>query len=360
MAAAIELGRQGLGVCAPNPAVGALLVKDHLIIGRGGTRPGGRPHAETEALLDAGDNARGATLYVSLEPCSHYGVTPPCTEAIIRAGVTRVVSAREDPDPRVAGRGHAMLANAGIEVSCGLMAREALRANLGHILRVSKGRPMVTVKLAMTADGYAAAAMGQARLKITGDAANSFTHSQRAEHDAILIGSGTATADDPLLTVRLSGFEDRKPLRIILDSDLGIAPQSQLAATAFSIPTLVIAGEHASTDAASVLRAKQVEVDFLPRDGAGHLNLSAVMHHLAVRGLTRIFVEAGPILAKALIENGFADVIILLKSPNLLGGGGTLALSPETETMLNDPAQYQITDKRQIGPDWMSRYERVF
>jgi diaminohydroxyphosphoribosylaminopyrimidine deaminase/5-amino-6-(5-phosphoribosylamino)uracil reductase len=360
MAMAIELGRQGLGLCAPNPAVGAVLVKDHVIVGRGWTKRGGRPHAETEALRDAGEKAHGATLYVSLEPCSHHGVTPPCAEAIIQAGVVRVVSAQEDPDPRVAGCGHAMLRNAGIDVICGLMAREARQANLGHILRVSRGRPMLTLKLAMTADGYAAGVKGAPRLKITGEAANRFTHKLRAEHDAILIGSGTAREDDPLLTVRLPGMEDRKPLRIILDSNLSLSPQSQLAATADRVPTWVIGGEGASEAAAAALRGAQIEVILLPRNADQQLDLGAVIQQLAARGLTRIFCEAGPTLARALIANGFADAVILLKSPEFLGGEGRLALTPEIEAMLNDFTQFECVEKRQIGTDWMSRYERVF
>lgn len=218
MAAAIALGRRELGATAPNPSVGALVVRDGVIVGRGWTRAGGRPHAETEALRDAGEQARGATLYVSLEPCSHHGVTPPCAIAIVAAGVAQVVSALDDPDPRVAGRGHALLREAGIAVTTGVLSEAALRANLGHILRVTEGRPMVTLKLAETADGFAADAVGRPRLMITGPAAGNVVQNMRATHDAIMIGSGTAHADDPRLDVRLPGLAGRRPLRVVLDT----------------------------------------------------------------------------------------------------------------------------------------------
>src|SRR3954451_6954122 len=212
LSAAWALGGRALGRAPPNPAVGAVVVRDGVIVGRGWTRDGGRPHAETEALDDAGQAARGATLYVGLEPRSHYGKTPPCADAIIAAGIARVVSALEDPDPRVAGRGHARLRAAGIEVATGIGAEEARRANLGHILRVTQGRPMVTLKLAETADGFAASANAHdPRLMITGQAANNRVQMMRALHDAIMIGAGTALGDDPLLTVRLPGLDKRSP-----------------------------------------------------------------------------------------------------------------------------------------------------
>lgn len=207
MAAAIALGRRGQGLCAPNPAVGALIVRDGVIVGRGWTKPGGRPHAETEALRAAGDRAQGATIYVTLEPCSHHGATPPCAEAIIAAKIARVVYAACDPDPRVAGRGHKLLTEAGVEVTQGVLAEEARRANLGHILRVSRQRPLVALKLALTADGYAAGSAHDPRLAITGPHANGLVHVMRAMHDAIMVGAGTIAADDPLLNVRLPGLD---------------------------------------------------------------------------------------------------------------------------------------------------------
>lgn len=228
MRATIDFGSRALGTTWPNPSVGALVVRDGVIVGRGLTRPGGRPHAETEALAAAGEKSCGATLYVSLEPCSHTGVTPPCAQAIIDAGIARVVTGVADPDPRVSGRGHGMMREAGIEVVAGVLAAEARQANLGHILRVSEGRPAVTLKLAETADGFAAGDVHDGRLMITGRSANNRVQAMRAAHDAIMIGAGTARIDDPLLTVRLPGLEARNPLRIVLDTNLSLPQNARL------------------------------------------------------------------------------------------------------------------------------------
>jgi diaminohydroxyphosphoribosylaminopyrimidine deaminase/5-amino-6-(5-phosphoribosylamino)uracil reductase len=232
MAAALALGRRNLGRTAPNPAVGALIVRDGVILARGFTGLGGRPHAETIALAAAGAAARGATLYVTLEPCSHHGATPPCAEAIAASGIARVVTALEDTDPRVKGRGHAILREAGIETVVGVCEAAARRDHLGHALRATRGRPMVTLKMAQTPDGYAAGAVHDQRLRITGPIADAYTHVQRALHDAILVGAGTAREDDPLMTVRLPGMEDIKPLRVVLDERLAVSPRSRLSATA--------------------------------------------------------------------------------------------------------------------------------
>ncbi|HUZ91933.1 MAG TPA: bifunctional diaminohydroxyphosphoribosylaminopyrimidine deaminase/5-amino-6-(5-phosphoribosylamino)uracil reductase RibD, partial [Methylocella sp.] len=280
MAAALALGRRGLGLCAPNPAVGALLVKDGVILARGWTKPGGRPHAETEALREAGAQARGSTLYVSLEPCSHHGQTPPCTDAILAAGVGRVVYAVDDPDPRTCGRGAQGLTDAGVDVSRGVYAEEAKRANLGHFLRVISARPMVTVKLALTADFYAAGLARDPRLIVTGTPAAGLVHLMRAMHDAVMVGIGTILADDPLLSVRLPGLEDRRPLRIVLDSDLRLPPLARLAATAAKGPVLVIAGEGVSEERAMRLREAQMEVVQVPRGKSGRVDLAEALRFL--------------------------------------------------------------------------------
>lgn len=360
LAQAIELGQLGLGLCAPNPAVGALIVKDGIIVGRGLTKPGGRPHAETVALKDAGDKARGATLFVSLEPCSHHGRTPPCTHAIIEAGIKRVVYAQRDPDPRVSGRGDTLLHQAGIETSCGLLAREALRANFGFFSRINRGRPMLTVKLAMTADGYAASLPGQPRLKITGAAADRFTHAERAAHDAILTSSVTVLSDDPLLTVRLPGFEERRPLRIILDSQLAISPTCRLAMTAMEVPTLLVANTHQPRTAGRDIRQAGIEIEFLGLGEDGKLDLSQLFQNLGKRGLTRVFAEAGPRLSQALILGGFADVVILLRSGKSLNTQGILALNEKIEAHLADQHQYEQIETLQLGEDSMMRFEKVF
>lgn len=359
MQAAIALGRQGLGRTSPNPAVGSLVVRDGVIVGRGVTRPGGRPHAETEALTDAGEAARGATLYVSLEPCSHYGRTPPCALAIIQAGVTRVVSALEDPDQRVAGRGHRMLAEAGVEVVVGVGAAEARLANLGHILRVTQQRPMVTLKLAETADGYAAGDHHDPRLMITGMAVANRVHMMRAAHDAIMIGVETALADDPLMTVRLPGLEDRRPLRVVLDTHLRLPVRSRLAQTARETPVVVISGPDASHDARAALEDMGVHVAHCGLDSSGSLDLRQALGLLAARGITRVFSEGGPRVAARLIELGLADEVVLFTNPRPLAREGVTALHEASRVLLADASHYEVIEDARVGVDRMRRWERV-
>jgi len=359
MAATLNFARRGLGRVAPNPAVGALIVKDDVVLGRGATAPGGRPHAEVLALKEAGPAAAGATLFVTLEPCSHFGRTPPCADAIIAAGVARVVSAVEDPDPRVAGQGHERLRAAGIAVETGLLAEEARRANLGHILRVTAGRPMVTLKLAETADGFAAGAPGTPRLKITSTVANSRVHMLRALHDAVMVGVGTALADDPQLTVRLPGLEERKPLRIVLDAQLRLPVSARLVQAARSHPTLIIAAEGASQGAAARLVDHGVEVVEAGADASGRLDLGAVLTLLGARGLTRIFCEGGPRLAAALIARRLADQVIIFQSPERLGRAGLPALDAPSRAALADPTRYRAGGQAHAGEDIMREYERI-
>lgn len=361
MAAALALSRRGLGRVAPNPSVGALLVKDGRVVGRGWTADGGRPHAETIALKQAGAAAQGATLYVTLEPCSHHGRTPPCADAVIASGVARVVSALEDPDSRVAGQGHARLEAAGIEVRRGVLAEEAARINRGHILRVTQNRPMLTLKLAETADGYAAGAPGADRLMITGAQANALVHMERALHDTVLIGAGTMRADDPLLTVRLPGVV-ANPLRIVLDSRLSLNPNSRLAATAKDHPTLVVTTESAAAEAVRWLADNNIAILRVDADSAGRIDLSAALAALAARGLTRIFCEGGPHLANALLQNGLVDEIMLLTAPIPLQGQGKepgiLALDARRRAALKDVTQFHLIEDRMIGGDHLQRFER--
>jgi diaminohydroxyphosphoribosylaminopyrimidine deaminase / 5-amino-6-(5-phosphoribosylamino)uracil reductase len=359
MAAALALSRRGLGLCAPNPAVGALIVKDGVILARGWTKPGGRPHAETEASREAGPHARGATLYVTLEPCSHHGQTPPCTDAIISAGIGRVVYAIDDPDPRASGRGAQILADARIDVTRGVLAEEAHRANLGHFLRVTCERPMVTLKLAVTADFYAAGPPADPRLLITGKPANALVHILRAMHDAVMTGIGTILADDSLLSVRLSGLEHRKPLRIVLDSDLRLPLSTRLAATAAAIPTLAIAGIGASEKKAARLREAQIEIVHVPRNTMGRVDLLAALKLLGLRGLTRILCEGGPGVAAALIGQALADEVTIITAPDPLVRAGVLGLDGETLKLLEDPARYRVAKTRMIGADRLTSHERL-
>ncbi|TAL84058.1 MAG: bifunctional diaminohydroxyphosphoribosylaminopyrimidine deaminase/5-amino-6-(5-phosphoribosylamino)uracil reductase RibD [Beijerinckiaceae bacterium] len=359
MAAALCFARRGLGRVAPNPAVGALVIKDGVVVGRGVTGVGGRPHAETIALREAGSAAKGAALYVTLEPCSHHGRTPPCADAIIAAGISRVVSATDDPDARVAGQGHQRLRAAGIDLRTGVLSREARRLNIGHILRVTQGRPMLTLKLAETVDGFAAGPAGAPRLMLTGETANAHVHMMRTLHDAVFVGSGTALADDPLLTVRLPGLEAAKPLRIVIDPKLAMPPASHLAMTAIEHPVLVLANERASHAAEAQLVEKGVEIIRLADGDADRLDLSLVLKSLAERGLTRVFCEGGPRLAASLIADSFADEIVLLTSTVALQGQGIAALSPSDRASLADPGQFRCVEDRMLGPDRLRRYERL-
>lgn len=360
MAAALALGRRNLGRAAPNPAVGALVVKDGVILGRGCTGAGGRPHAETVALKEAGEAARGATLYVTLEPCSHRGETPPCVEAIVAAGVARVVTALGDPDPRVSGRGFAILRAAGLDVTTGVGELAARREHLGHLLRVTQNRPMVTLKLAQTPDGFAAGAAHDPRLHVTGPLADAYTHMQRALHDAIMIGAGTAREDDPLMTVRLPGMESEKRLRIVLDSRLSLSRGSRLATLAQKIPTLVIVGTGVEeAQIADFARATGAEVARVGTDMLGRVALGPALAELARRGLTRVFCEGGPRLAESLITGGFADEVVLLTGAKPFGGAGRLALRPAARATLDDEGIYRLAESAVFGPDRMTRRERI-
>ncbi|MDB5650665.1 MAG: ribD [Hyphomicrobiales bacterium] len=360
MAAALAMGRRGLGNTSPNPAVGTIVVRDGVIVGRGATQPGGRPHAETVALSDAGERARGATLYVTLEPCSHHGVTGPCANAIARAGIARVVSSIEDPDPRVAGRGHQILRDAGVEVVIGVCAEAATRANLGHILRVTQGRPMVTLKLAETMDGYAAAGSPHdPRLIITGIAANNRIHVMRSMHDVVMVGVGTILGDDPLLTVRLPGLENSSPLRVVLDTHLRTPARSRLVATAAERPVLLIAGEGASSETRKDLEARGVSVEIVKCDEDGHVDLRSALGVLARAGLTRVFSEGGPQVAGRLIAGGLADDMFLLRGAKSLGSPGIPALDEKTRAILKDRARFRHAGDSFAGVDQMSHYERV-
>ncbi len=359
MRLALALGERHLGCTAPNPSVGALVVaEDGRILGQGITQAGGRPHAETQALAMAGEAARGATLYVSLEPCSHHGRTPPCTDAIIAAGIARVVSAIEDPDPRVTGRGHARLREAGIAVETGILREEAARAHRGHISRVTRGRPSLHLKLAATSDGFAASADAH-RLRITGPITEGAVHLWRAHADAILIGIGTAQADDPSLTVRLPGLSDRSPARIVLDSQLRLNPASNLVRSARDLPTLVLTTRLAPTHAKRMLTALGVELETVDAGRDGRIDLNAALAALAERGLTRICSEGGPRLADALAEAGLVDLFTLITGPEALGSGrGLPAIGPNLAAAIAKGALREI-ETRRLGPDLSITYESM-
>jgi len=357
MSLALALGRRGLGNAWPNPAVGAVVVKDGVVVGRGWTQPGGRPHAEVEALRRAGDAARGATLYVTLEPCSHHGKTPPCADAIMAAGIARVVSSLEDPNPKVAGEGNAKLKATGIAVTLGVCSEEARRAHAGHIRRVRDGRPHVTLKLAVSADGKAGLA-GRRPAAITGEAARERVHLMRAMNDAVLTGIGTVLSDDPQLTSRLPGMAHRSPVRVVLDGALRQPPSSQLASSAARTLDWTFADQAASPEKERVLTDLGVEVLRVPGVN-GRLDLSAVLRGLAGRGITRVMVEAGPILSAAFIAADLVDEAALFRSPNAIGADGIDALEGLPLTALTQSAKLRLVGSEAVGADSLDVFERA-
>lgn len=358
MRAALTLARRGLGRVAPNPAVGCVLVKDGRVVGRGWTQPGGRPHAETEALGRAGERARGATAYVSLEPCAHHGRTPPCAEALIAAGVARCVVALGDPDERVAGRGLERLREAGIAVAEGLLADEAAEVNAGYLMRVRAGRPLVTLKLATTLDGRIATRAGESRW-ITGEAARAHAHLLRATHDAVMVGAGTALADDPRLDVRLPGLEDRAPLRIVLDGRLRLPATHDLAVRAKAQPTLVLTRTGSSRDRAGALEDAGVELAEVETDDEGRLAVPAVLRSLGQRGVTRLLVEGGGRLAASLLQADLVDRLVWFHAPGVIGDDGVAAIGGLGLGRLADMPRFELRSAAPAGADLVETYVRV-
>jgi diaminohydroxyphosphoribosylaminopyrimidine deaminase / 5-amino-6-(5-phosphoribosylamino)uracil reductase len=354
MRLALALGRRGLGNCWPNPAVGAVIVKDGVILARGWTQPGGRPHAEVEALRRAKKSALGATLYATLEPCSHQGKSPPCADAIVKAGITRVVSALRDPNPEVAGRGHKRLRANGITVDVGLCAAEARRAHAGHIMRIAHGRPFVTLKLALSADGK----VGLARRKpvaLTGEAARARVFQMRAMNDAILVGIGTVLADNPWLTCRLPGMEARSPVRVVLDAGLRVPLATAVIATVRETRTFVFASRQASAVAEEILQQKGCKV-FRVDDTDGKLDLAEVLKVLAGEGITRLLVEGGPTVAASFVAADLVDAAALIYSEKLIGADGIDPLEGMALDAIN--AHLQATGSERLGADTLETYER--
>jgi diaminohydroxyphosphoribosylaminopyrimidine deaminase / 5-amino-6-(5-phosphoribosylamino)uracil reductase len=354
MALALTLGRRGLGRTSPNPAVGAVVVKDGFLVGRGWTQPGGRPHAEIEALARAGVATRSATLYVTLEPCSHHGKTAPCADAIVAAGIARVVSALVDPNPLVAGAGHWRLAEQGIVVEVGIGAEEARRAHAGHIRRMRDGRPHVTLKLALSVDDKVALS-GRRPTAITGGRARNRVHLMRAMNDAVLTGIGTVLADDPLLTCRLPGMHS--PVRIVLDGTLRLPPACRLVASARQTPLWVLTGEGAPMAPEQALKAKGVDVQRV-KVVDGRLDLVTVLKLLSERGITRLMIEAGPILTTALVRADLVDEAALFRSPVAIGADGIDALDGLPFSALMRSSQLKRFATEALGSDTLELFER--
>ncbi len=357
MRAALALAARGLGMVWPNPTVGCVLVKDGMVIGRGWTQPGGRPHGETEALRRAGDAARGATVYVSLEPCNHHGKTPPCTEALIAAGVGRVVVACEDPDPRVAGSGVKRLRDAGVRVDVGVCADEAWAMNRGFFTRILHDRPLVTVKLATTLDARIATRRGESQW-ITGPEARAMGHGLRARHDAIMVGIRTALIDDPHLTCRLPGLEERSPVRIVFDSRLRLPLTSALVRTAPQTPTWIITRKDADALRSKALIHCGVQVIPIAADSAGLPDPVRAMAELADRGLTRVLVEGGATLTASLLRAHMVDRLEWFRAARIIGGDGTEAVAAFGVDALSQTAAFDRVHVRRLGDDVQESYIR--
>ena len=360
MELALALGRRGQGRTWPNPAVGAVVVKDGVIVGRGWTQPSGRPHAEPVALQQAGEAARGATLYATLEPCSHVGKSPPCADAIIAAGIARVVSAIEDPNPEVAGQGHARLRAAGITVDVGLCAEEAAHDHAGHFRRIRDHRPHVILKLAVSSDDKIGLA-GRKPVAVTGEATRSRVHLLRAQCDAILVGIGTVLADDPLLTCRLPGMEARSPVRVVLDRALRIPGTSRLVHSARQTPLWVMTSNLSEAPAAMKLGAAGAQVIRVATTTAPPpgLDLTAVLHALADKGITRLLVEGGARVASSFVADGFADEVWLLRGPEPIGNDGIAALDALPLTAITQSPGFRLRASESLQRDTLTIYERA-
>lgn len=367
MAAAIRLARHHEGRTGSNPAVATLIVRQTdvgpVIIGRGVTAIGGRPHAETQALEEAGEGARGATAYVTLEPCAHHGRTPPCAEALVSAGISRVVGASSDPDERVSGKGYAILRQAGLKVEEGILADLAAADLAGYLTRRMKNRVHVTLKLAVSANGMIGC-RNAGQVAITGEISRGQVHVLRALSDVIMVGSGTALADDPELTCRLPGLENRSPIRLVLDRALKLSPASRLASTALDVPLLIataarqddparkpLAALGAQFMAAEEVAAEEVATDMV----GGRLALPELMEDLAARGHSTVLAEGGAELALSLLSEDLVDRIVLFTGAESIHGDGVSA--PFTRAHM--PEGFRMVRSLSLGSDLMEEFERT-
>lgn len=362
MAGALQLARRGLGQTWPNPTVGCVLVKEGHIIARGWTQPGGRPHGEAEALRRAAarapDLARGSTAYVTLEPCAHTGKTSPCADALIEAGISRAVVAMEDPDPRVAGRGNDKLRAAGIPVLLGVGADAASAINAGFFMRITEGRPWVSLKVATSLDGRIATHGGQSKW-ITGEAARARGHLLRAQHDAVLVGAGTATADDPALTVRLPGLSGRSPVRVVLDSRLRLPLTHELVRTAGAVPTWLVCLAGGDGTRRRAFEQAGVVLIEVPGGDDKRPEPDAVLAALAARGITRVFVEGGGDVAASLLRARLVDRLYWFRAPMVIGGDGIAATAPFGVDTLDLAAMFKMRKSEQLGHDTLDVLDRA-
>jgi len=356
MRAALALAARGLGNTWPNPSVGCVIVRDGRVVGRGHTRPGGRPHAETEAIRAAAGQTRGATAFVTLEPCCHWGRTPPCTDALIASGVGRVVVALRDPDPRVDGVGLKRLRDAGITVEVGLLEEEARRVNAGFSKRLSQGLPMVTLKLATTLDGRIATRAGESQW-ITGPEARRLAHALRGAHDAVMAGSGTVLADDPELTCRLPGYAPVPTVRVVADARL----RTPLAARLFNseAPAWIATAPGHDPAAMAALEQRGAELIDVPPAPGGGLEPFTLLRALAAKGITRLMVEGGAALAASLLRAGLVDRLAWFAAPALMGGDGLPGLHSLGVDRLDQMPRLRVTARRPAGTCWLVEADLV-
>ena len=348
MAEALRLARRGLNTTHPNPRVGCVISRDAQVIGRGWHERAGEAHAEIHALRDAGENSADGTAYVTLEPCSHSGRTPPCADALIKAKVVRVVCALVDPSPEVSGAGIARLQQAGIDVQYGLMAAEAEELNAGFLSRMRRGRPFVRVKLAQSTDGHIALSDGNSQW-ISGPEARADVQRWRARSDAILTGVGTVLADDPSLTVRLDEH-DTQPLRVIVDSHWRTPPSARLLGIAGDV---VIVGLEHNSDSAALVKAGAECIAL--RSSVGRVDLLALLNELGTRGINELQVEAGATLCGALLQQELIDEILIYQAPVLLGGGAISPFAAPRLDNMDDRVHLEWIDTRRIGTDMRLR-----
>ncbi len=356
MALALMLGRRCQGQTWPNPAIGCVIVRDGRIVGRGWTAPGGRPHAETQALAQAGQKARGATAYVTLEPCSHHGQTPPCAEALVEAGIACVVAPFADSDGRVAGRGFAFLQRAGVDLRHAVLADQAARDLQGFLLRTEQGRPHLTLKLAGSFDGRIATATGQSQW-ITGPEARRHVHALRACHDAVMVGAGTARSDDPSLTVRGLGIS-AQPVRVVVSRRLDLPLMSKLARRAGEAPVWLCHGPDA--DPALIETWQGIGATLLACDLTGRqLDMRSVLHRLGEQGLTRVFCEGGSSLAASLLSAGLVDELVNYSAGMAIGAEGLPSVGALGLEGLADAPRFRLVENRAIGGDILQRWLRL-
>jgi diaminohydroxyphosphoribosylaminopyrimidine deaminase/5-amino-6-(5-phosphoribosylamino)uracil reductase len=358
MDSALNLARRGLGNTWPNPSVGCVIVKNNRVVGRGWTQSGGRPHAETEALRNAGQEALGSTAYVTLEPCNHYGKTPPCTEALICAGVKKVVIASLDPDSRVSGSGLKRLEDAGIIVELGMAKSEANKINQGYFLKVKDFRPFITLKIATTLDGKIATRSGASEW-ITGELSRKTVHKLRATHDAVMVGSGTALIDNPSLACRLPGVENKHKLRVILDGRLRLPENGILAQTAKKIPVLIftVSGSKDKSEKIKRLESLGVTIVIFEKNDT-RLDIRNVMAEVSAHGITRLLVEGGGSLAASLLANDLVDELAWFRAPSIMGDDGLSSVAALGLDELEKMTSYSRQSLTILGNDSLEMLAR--